>query len=58
MPHTSKSFVDILHDLWRGLCPAKLKQLLPHMASIAVDDSFWDPPQKFMNHDRLIVLGD
>lgn len=37
MPHATEGFVDVTHDLWRRVAPAKLEQLLPHVASIPVD---------------------
>lgn len=41
MPHASKCFVDIAHDLRRRVAPAQLEQLLPNMAGIPVDHSLW-----------------
>lgn len=58
MPHTAESIVDVLHDLRRGLSPAKLKQLLPDVASIAVDDSFGNAAKELVDHDSLVILGD
>ena len=56
MPHSTKSLIDILHDLRRGLTPAKFKQLLPDVTSIPMDDSLRDTTKKLMNHDRLVVF--
>jgi hypothetical protein len=56
MPHAAKSFVNILHDLRRRLGPAKLKQLLPDMASIAVNNSLWNTAKKLMDHDCLVIF--
>ena len=56
VPHATQSLVDILHDLRRGVGPAKLKELLPDMARIAVNHSFRNPSQKLMDHYRLVLL--
>lgn len=45
VPHTAKSFVDILHDLWWRVAPAELEQLLPNVTGVAVNDSLWDAAQ-------------
>jgi hypothetical protein len=45
MPHASKRFVDVAHDLRWRVAPAQLEQLLPNMASIAVDHSLWNTAQ-------------
>ena len=58
MPHTLQSIVDILHDLRRGLGPSKFKQLLPDVASVAVDDSLGNVAEQFANHMALVVLWD
>lgn len=57
MPHATQGFVDILHDLRRRFGPSQLKQLLPDMASVAVNNCLGNPPQQLMDHDRLVVLG-
>jgi len=56
MPHTTQSFVDILHDLRRRVTPAKLKQLLPDMASVSMDDSLGNTTKKLVNHDSLAIF--
>jgi len=56
VPHTMKSIIDVLHDLRRRLSPSELKQLLPDMAGIAVDDGLRNTAKKLMNHDGLVVL--
>jgi len=56
MPHTSQSFIDVLHDLWRRVTPAKLKQLLPDVASVAMDDCLRNTSKKFVDHDSFVVL--
>src|SRR5699024_8925046 len=48
--------IDILHDLRRGVGPAKLEELLPDMARIAVNHSLRDPSQKLVDHYRLVLL--
>lgn len=58
MPHTLESIVDILHDLRGSVGPAKLKELLPDVASIAVNDRLRDAAEELVNHDLLVVLGD
>src|SRR5690242_12678749 len=58
MPHTTKSFIDILHDLWWRLSPAKFEKLLPDMTSVTMNDSLRDTTKEFVNHDGLIVLWD
>jgi len=58
MPHSSKSFVDVLHDLWRRVTPAKLKQLLPDVASVAMDDCLRDASKKFVDHDSFVIFWD
>lgn len=56
VPHTTESFIDIFHDLRRGLSPTKLEKLLPDVTSVAMDDSLRDTTKKLMNHDGLIIL--
>jgi hypothetical protein len=56
MPHTTKSFINVFHDLWWGFGPAKLEKFLPDVASITVNDSLWDSAKKFMNHDSLVIF--
>ena len=57
MPHATQSLVDIFHDEGRSSTPAKLKQLLPDMARVAVDDRLRNAAQKLVNHDGLVLLG-
>lgn len=57
MPHTFQRFVDILHDLWWRVAPTKLEQLLPDMASVAMDDRLRNATEQFVNHDGFVVLG-
>lgn len=57
MPHAGQRIVDELHDLRRRVVPTKLKQLLPDMAGIAVNDRLWNAAQKLMDHDRLVGFG-
>ena len=57
MPHATKSLIHVLHDLRRRLGPAQLKEFLPDVTSIAVDDGLWDAAEKFVDHDGLVILG-
>lgn len=56
MPHAPKSLVDIAHDLRWRIAPTKLEQLLPDVASVAVDDSLWDATEELMNHGSFVLL--
>jgi len=56
MPHAAKGFVDILHDLRRRVTPAKLKQLLPDVASVSMNDSLRDTAKQLVNHDSFAVF--
>ncbi len=56
MPHSPQSFVHIFHDLGGRVAPAEFEELLPHMASIAVDDSLGDASKQLVHHDRLVFL--
>ena len=58
MPHTTESFIDIFHDLRRRVTPTELEQFLPHMASVAMDDSLWDATKQLMYHDGLVFFWD
>lgn len=56
VPHALQSLVDMLHDLGRGGRPAQLKQFLPDVASIAVNDSLRDTAKKLVHEERLPFL--
>ena len=56
VPHTAKSLVDLEHDLRRFATPAKLEQLLPDMACIAMNDSVWDASKQLSNHVGFVVF--
>jgi hypothetical protein len=56
MPHSTKCLIDLEHDLRRLPTPAELEQLLPHMTSIAVNDSVRNASKQFPNHISLVVL--
>lgn len=58
MPHALESFVDLEHDLRRFTRPAKLEQLLPDMACIAVDDSIRDASEQLADHVGFVVFRD
>jgi len=57
VPHAAESLIDILHDLGRGVAPAELEQLLPNVASIAVNNRLRDAAQELVDHDGLVFLG-
>lgn len=56
MPYAAQSFVDLNHDLRRLAAPAELKELLPNMARVPVDDRFRDSTQKLVHHDSFVLL--
>lgn len=58
VPHAPQGVVDILHDLRRRLSPTKLKELLPHMAGVTMNNSLRDAAQELMHHDCLVIFGD
>lgn len=58
VPHTAERLVDEFHDLGRTLGPSQLKELLPDMASISVDDRLGDATEELVDHDGLVVLWD
>lgn len=58
VPHATKGFVDVLHDLRRGTAPAKLEQLLPDVARVAVDNRLRDATQQLVYHDGLVLFWD
>lgn len=57
MPHTSKSLIDLGHDLRWFAVPAKLQQLLPDMTRIAMDDGIRDATKQFFHHVCLVIFG-
>ena len=57
VPHSSKSLVDITHDLWGRVAPAELKELLPDMTRVAVDHGLGDTTKQLMNHRCLVLFG-
>ena len=56
MPHATKRFVDLEHDLRWLAAPSELKQLLPDMTSITMDDGVRDPAKKFPNHVSFVAF--
>ena len=42
VPHATQGFVDVAHNLRWRITPTKFEQLLPDMASVAVDNGLWD----------------
>lgn len=58
VPHATQGLIDILHDLRRRLSPTQLKQFLPDMTSVAVNNRLGNPSQQLMDHDRLVVFRD
>lgn len=56
VPHAAERFIHPSHDL-RGLAiPTQLKQFLPYMARVAMNDSLGNPPQELVNHAGLVLL--
>lgn len=53
MPHAPKSLIDALHDLWWRAVPAELKQFLPDMTSIAMNDGLGDAMKQLLNEACL-----
>jgi hypothetical protein len=58
MPHATKCLVNILHNLRGRLGPTKLKQLLPDVAGVAMNNRLGNATKQFVYHDSLIVLRD
>lgn len=58
VPHAAKGLVDISHDLRWRVAPAELEKLLPHMASISVDDRLRNTSKKLVNHSGFVLLRD
>ena len=56
VPHATQGLVDVLHDLRWSITPAELEQLLPDVASIAVDNRLRDATQELVDHDGLVLL--
>ena len=56
VPHASKRLVDLDHNLRWLSRPSQLKQLLPDMTSIAVNDSVRNATEELANHVSLVVL--
>ena len=56
MPHSMKCFVDLEHDLRRLTGPAQLKQLLPDVTRIAMDDSVRNTTEQLTDHIGLVLL--
>jgi hypothetical protein len=56
VPHPSESLIDVAHNLWWGVAPTKLEQLLPDVTSVAVDDSLWDTTKELMDHGSFVFL--
>lgn len=58
MPHAAQSLVDVLHDLRRRAAPTQFEQLLPNVASVAVDDGLGNAKQELVDHDGLVLFRD
>jgi len=56
VPHAVESLVDVLHDLGRSVGPAELEQLLPDVASVAVNNRLRDAAKKLVDHGGLVLL--
>jgi len=57
MPHATKSFINVAHDLRRRIAPAQLEELLPNVTSVAMDNGFWDTAEQLVNHGGLVIFG-
>ena len=58
MPHATKGFVDILHNLWGRVAPTEFKQLLPDVASVTMDHSLRDTTEQLVDHNGLVFFRD
>lgn len=58
MPNPIQGFVDFRHDLRGVTTPTKLEQFLPDMTCVAMNHRLWNPAEKFVDHDRFVLLGD
>lgn len=58
MPHTAQSLIDVAHDLRWRVAPPELKELLPNVARVAVDDGLWNAAKKLVYHSRLVLFRD
>lgn len=56
VPHAAESFVDVLHDLRRGVAPAEFEQLLPDVTGVTVNNRLRNAAQKLVDHDGLVLL--
>lgn len=56
MPHTTKRFVDVAHDLRWRIAPAELEKLLPDVAGIAMDHSLRNATEQLMHHGGFVLL--
>lgn len=56
MPHPNESDVDLVHDLRWFILPTQLKQLLPDMTSVTMNDCLRDAAKQLVNHDSSKVL--
>ena len=56
VPHAAESLIDVLHDLGWSVAPAELKELLPDVAGVAVNDGLGDATEKLVDHDGLVLL--
>ena len=56
MPHSTKSFIDIFHDLRGRLGPSEFEELLPDVTSISMDDGLGDAAKELMNHNSFVIL--
>lgn len=58
VPHTTKSLIYFGHYLRRLATPSQLKEFLPNMACIPMNDGFWNSAKEFMNHHSFILFRD
>lgn len=55
-PLTNKCSIDSAHDHWWGTLPSELEELLPDVASIAMNNGVPDTREKFTDHLVLEAL--
>lgn len=56
LPHSTESLIHFVHDLRGVASPAELEELLPNMASVAVDYCLGDPAEKLVYHHCFVFL--
>lgn len=56
VPHAFECSVNLGHDLRWFASPSKFEQFLPHMTSVAMNDSVRNTAKKFPDHVSFVVL--